>query len=88
MARLTLFNKLVFFITRISPLLLLFLILRLSIKNDIKSLIYLGIIIVIGYLFEIYESHHYLPVAVFFSFNVLQKWLEEILDFAMPAGFT
>lgn len=80
MVKRTTFNNILTKMSKISPLILTLLIMVLFIKKDGRGLIYLAIVLMLSYLFEMYEKHHVIPVVAFYLFNTLQVWLDVLLD--------
>ena len=80
MVKRTAFNNMLVELSKLSPVIISILIIILFIKGDKKTIVYLGIILLLSYLFEKYEQHHAIPIVAFYLFNTLQVWLDVALD--------
>lgn len=86
MVKRTPFNNILIIISKIAPIILIALVITLTIKGDKKTILYLGIILILSYMFEIYEKRHVIPIVAFYLFNTLQVWLDIVLDFIIEIG--
>jgi len=83
MVKRTPFNNILVILSKLSPILLTILVIILWIRDEQKTFLYLVILLIIGYLFEVYEKRRVIPGVVFYLFTTLQVWLEIILDFVI-----
>lgn len=86
MVKRTPLNNILVILSKLAPIILTALVIILLIKGDKKTMLYLGIILILSYMFEIYEKKHVIPIVVFYLFNTLQVLLDVILDFFMEIG--
>lgn len=86
MVKRTPFNNILIVLSKLAPIILTVLVIILFIKGDKKTMLYLGIILILSYIFQIYEKKHVIPIVAFYLFNTLQVWLDVILDFFMEIG--
>lgn len=81
MVKRTPFNNILVMLSKLSPILLTILFIILWIKDEQKTIFYLVTLLIIGYLFEVYEKRHVIPSIAFYLFTTLQGWLDIGLDF-------
>lgn len=81
MVKRTPFNNILVILSKLSPILLTILFIILWIRDEQKTIFYLVILLIIGYLFEVYEKRHVIPSIAFYLFTTLQGWLAIGLDF-------
>lgn len=81
MAKLTGFNNFILLLSRYSyPILLILILLLINLKKY-KMILGVIIVVMVGYLFNKYEQHHYIPIVSFYLFNTLQYWLDLIIEY-------
>ena len=81
MSRLTEFNHIVYILSKYSYIILFILIMTLLTLKKYKMILGIVIIVVVGYLFNKYEQHHYIPVVSFYLYNILQYWLDLLIEY-------
>lgn len=81
MSRLTQFNHIIYILSKYSYIILIILISILLFLKKYKMILGVVIIIVVGYLFNKYEQHHYIPVVSFYLYNILQYWLDLFIEY-------
>ena len=81
MSRLTLFNHIVFMLSKYAYFILFILVSILLFLKKYKMILGLVIVVLVGYIFNKYEQHHYIPVVSFYLFNILQYWLDLFIDY-------
>ncbi len=67
-------------LSNLSLVLLISLILYSMYTQNIKQMIFIVVLLIIGSFYEKYQSHHILPVMAFYSFNIVQEWFQILLD--------
>lgn len=81
MVKRTPFNNILVILSELSPILLTILVIVLWIRDEQQTIFYLIILLIIGYLFEVYEKRHVIPSIAFYLFTTLQIWLDVGLEF-------
>lgn len=81
MSRLTQFNHIVYILSKYSYIILIILISILLVLKKYKMILGVIIVIIVSYLFNKYEQHHYIPAISFYLYNVLQYWLDLVIEY-------
>lgn len=67
-------------LSNISLVLLAALILYAMYTKDFKKMLFIIILLVIGRFYEKYQAHHIIPAVAFYSTNILQEWIQILLE--------
>lgn len=81
MSRLTQFNESIVILSKYAYIVLIILIIILFILKKYKMILGVVIVILVGYFFNKYEQHHYIPAVSFYLYNILQYWLDLFIDY-------
>jgi hypothetical protein len=81
MSRLTQFNHGIIILSKYAYIVLFILMVIMFTLKKYKMILGLIIVFLVGYFFNKYEQHHYIPAVSFYLYNILQYWLDLFIDY-------